>query len=304
MPSQVESTEHLSPKTEEVLEGGEQEKLKAEHDSRGLLARITDCFHVSLRGESQRRNDHVGASNIPRQYAWSYTCVEGSTGPSHWAELSPNYSLCSSGKAQSPVSIESFNLKVDESLPPLDLTYDNSENYVNATVLNDGHTVKIIREGGSLVFKGVNYSLIEFHLHTPSEHTVDGKSYPMEMHLTHMSDSGGIAIVGAFFELSADDNSKLNQYFPLFPHLKVGQPVHDITSKIIATPKDMFTYYVYEGSLSKPPCTENVLYTIIKEVYFLSPRQVKWLQEAVNGHNNRPIQPLNGRTIYTTKYFK
>ncbi|KAJ7551656.1 hypothetical protein O6H91_06G023500 [Diphasiastrum complanatum] len=242
--------------------------------------------------------------NQPKADAWSYTCIEDTTGPSHWAELSVDYSLCSSGKAQSPISIESFNLKVDESLPPLDLTYDNSADYVNATVLNDGHAVKIIREGGSLVFRGVNYSLTEFHLHTPSEHTVDGKSYPMEMHLTHVSDSGAIAIVGAFFELSANDNSKLNQYFPLFPHLKVGQPVHDVISKIIATPKDMFTYYVYEGSLSEPPCTENVLYTIIKQVYSLSPRQVMWLQEAVYGHNNRPIQPLNARTVYTTKYFK
>ncbi|KAJ7551667.1 hypothetical protein O6H91_06G024100 [Diphasiastrum complanatum] len=242
--------------------------------------------------------------NQPDADAWGYACVEDSTGPSHWSDLSPDYSLCSSGKAQSPVSIESFNLKVDESLPPLDLTYDNSEDYVNATVLNDGHNVKIIRGGGTLVFRGVNYSLTEFHFHTPSEHTLDGKSYPIEMHLTHVSESGAIAIVVAFSELSADDNSKFSQYFPLFPHLQVGQPLHDVSSKIIPTPKDMFEYYVYEGSLSEPPCTENVLYTILKKVYFVSPRQVKWLQEAVNVHNNRPIQPLNSRTVYTTKYFQ
>nr|WOJ51796.1 carbonic anhydrase-like 3 [Phlegmariurus tetrastichus] len=243
-------------------------------------------------------------TNKPNADSWSYTCTEDSNGPSHWAELSPDFSLCSRGHTQSPVTIETFNLKVDRSLPPLDLTYDNSPDYVNATVLNDGHNVKMIREGGSLIFGGVNYSLTEFHMHTPSEHTVDGISYPMEMHLTHVSETGAIAIVGAFFQLSGKDNYKLNQYFPLFPHLKVGQPVHDIPSIIISTPKDMFEYYVYEGSLTEPPCTERVLYTIIKQVYSLSTRQLKWLQGAVNGRNNRPIQDLNKRTIYTTKYFK
>jgi carbonic anhydrase len=117
------------------------------------------------------------------QAEWSYT---GDTGPGHWGELSPDYALAATGTRQSPIDIATKRTPRRDG-PPLQADYDPIE----LEILNNGHTVEVVCDGaGELAVGGKEYELAQFHVHSPSEHTVDGKHMPLELHLVHKSAAG------------------------------------------------------------------------------------------------------------------
>ena len=118
---------------------------------------------------------------------WGY---EGKHGPSHWGDLDPSYSLAKTGQEQSPVDIES---SVGAGLP--DLAFDYAPSQIR--IRNNGHTIQVDYDAGSaLVVDGNRYDLLQFHFHSPSEHTIDGKHADLEGHLVHKSAAGVLAVVG------------------------------------------------------------------------------------------------------------
>ena len=131
---------------------------------------------------SENRQSH------PEHVKWGY---EAENGPAVWGRLSPEYLLCSEGTHQSPIDIAN---PIRANLPGITINYQPAI----LNIQNNGHTIEVTYPKGSwLEVGGTRYQLLQFHFHAPSEHTVTGKSFDMEMHLVHASDDGTLAVVGA-----------------------------------------------------------------------------------------------------------
>eukprot|EP00252_Welwitschia_mirabilis_P009295 TRINITY_DN2177_c0_g1_i1.p1 TRINITY_DN2177_c0_g1~~TRINITY_DN2177_c0_g1_i1.p1 ORF type:complete len:235 (+),score=29.49 TRINITY_DN2177_c0_g1_i1:81-785(+) len=147
----------------------------------------------------QRGNERGGG--------WGYE-VGSERGPFKWGNMSSDWALCSTGKQQSPIRILSFDVAKNEKLKRLHTLY----HYAPATLLNDGRILRLKWEGGFLLIEESLYELFEVQFHTPSEHTINGKKYAMEMQLMHRNRvNNAIAVVAILFKLGEDRNKFLDQ---------------------------------------------------------------------------------------------
>jgi carbonic anhydrase len=243
-------------------------------------------------GNNQRALDSVVAQGSSQQGHWSY---EGETGPEHWAEIEAG-SDCN-GKFQSPINIVKY--KENTNLKPIALYYANKTKIHDVT--NNGHSIQYNFEPGDyIVVNGLRYDLKQVHFHEPSEHTIDGVRYPLEMHLVHINDSGQYTVIAVMAKegISSIPFEFLESFLPLKP----GE------NKIVDFPFDMNDnlpenkeYYFYIGSLTTPPCTEGVNWYIFKEPITVSLEQVELLKNLMPVNNYRNEQPHNGRQIYVSR---
>lgn len=224
---------------------------------------------------------------------WTY---EGPTGPDHWGELSPAFALAASGKEQSPIDIARSGT-AGTAEAPLVLAYHDT----TLEVLNNGHTIEDdYHGGGSLSVGGRTYMLAQFHFHSPSEHTFDGRHAPMELHLVHKDAGGKLAVVGVMIE-EGPANPELEVLWRHMPKVpgrsqKVAG-VHIDARKLL--PASLATYR-YAGSLTTPPCSEQVSWFVLQQPITASAEQIATFRKVIH-RNNRPVQPLHGRTITATK---
>lgn len=218
------------------------------------------------------------SSSMGTPAAWSY---EGDTGPGYWADLSSAYAACD-GPKQSPINLTST--RAPEDPPSLTLSYRADE----AQVVDTGHAVQVNTTGGTLSFGGTTYDLQQFHVHTPSEHTVQSVPYAGEIHLVHRADDNTLAVLAIFVE----------EEDPPHPHLDAWSGGADTTLSFNAETllPQLRPYYTYEGSLTTPPCSEGVRWIVLDTPMQASSEQLKTLRAQHSG-NARPVQPLNGRTI-------
>lgn len=143
----------------------------------------------------------------PQTSHWSYT---GDTGPAHWADIDDDFSMCGLGRNQSPVDIDGA---IDAELPPLQLEYATT----GTRVFNNGHTVQVASpEGNTLTLDGDLFTLQQMHFHAPSEHTVDGRRFPLEAHLVHSDKDGNLAVVTVLFE-EGEENAALRSLADSLP---------------------------------------------------------------------------------------
>ena len=120
---------------------------------------------------------------------WSYT---GDTGPAHWGELSEDFASCRVGKNQSPIDIETDRL-IEADLGTLIFSYQGE----STEIINNGHTLQAnVTPGSTMQVKGETFELKQFHMHSPSEHQINGESLPLELHFLHSNDAGELAVVG------------------------------------------------------------------------------------------------------------
>uniref|UniRef100_A0A0D6QUY1 Alpha-carbonic anhydrase domain-containing protein n=1 Tax=Araucaria cunninghamii TaxID=56994 RepID=A0A0D6QUY1_ARACU len=259
---------------------------------------ITSTFFIQ-----ENHVNHLRTTAMDNQYSeqvnnteWGYGC-EGGVGPSEWGELSPEWSVCGNGKRQSPIRILSFEVtKIQQ--PYLQTLYHPAP----ATLINDGNLLKLKWKGGFLKIDSIIYELHEITFHTPSEHTINGIIYPLEMQMMHRDmRSGGMVNVAVLLKLDEDKNKFLDQFWSYIPTLEGNQAVNiavDVNPKELDLDRK---HYRYEGSLTTPPCTEGVTWMVMKKIYKVSPMQVDLLYAALKSENSRPVQPLNGRVVYKIK---
>lgn len=220
---------------------------------------------------------------------WGYT---GNEGPSNWGDLNPKYQTCKTGKTQSPIDIEFDALKTAK-IGKIEFNYKD----VTPEIVNNGHTIQVNYSNGSgIKVKGQDFGLAQFHFHTPSENTVEGKPYPMEMHLVHKNDSGELAVVGVFFKEGAR-NAELDKAWKKMPS-KGGEKtmlsgVSLNAAKLLPAEKQ-FSHF--EGSLTTPPCSEGVNWFVMEQPIEASKDQIAQFKKII-GDNARPVQPLNGRQV-------
>ncbi len=222
---------------------------------------------------------------------WSY---QGETSPEQWAEIEKN-SDCG-GKSQSPI-----NIITDHTLPVNnvnDLKVFYSPETVISKVKNNGHSIQFDFEpGDSIKYKKEIYSLKQIHFHEPAEHLINGIRYPIEIHFVHIGNKNNITVLSIFGE--EGDVSDLYGFFETFLPIKKGESKKinyaiDLAS-LYPKSKD---FYSYSGSLTTPPCTENVNWVIFKDQLILSYKQVLKLKDNMPLNNYRNEQPLNDRKVY------
>lgn len=218
---------------------------------------------------------------------WTY---EGKTGATHWAELEEEFKTCETGHSQSPINIETNHVKKGK-LQHIQFAYKKG----TAEVTNTGHTIQVnTPKGGSAWIDGVEYQLVQFHFHTPSEEKINGKSYPMEVHLVHKNAEGQLAVVGVLFK-QGKENQVLKNIFSDLPG-KEGDK-RDVgtidPSQILPSDK---SYFSYMGSLTTPPCSENVKWHEMRKPIDISAAQLAEFRKLYK-MNARPVQSLNGRTV-------
>lgn len=221
---------------------------------------------------------------------WSY---HGAKGPAHWGALDPDYAVCESGKAQSPIAITAAR-KAD--LPGLRFAYRSG----SINIINNGYTAVRLDypagNGNFLIVGGKRYELTQFHFHHPSEETIRGKTTDMVLHLMHQGSDGKVVGVAVMLK-EGRANPAIDRLWKYMPqsagqgHLIPGVTI-DPQSLVPASTG----YYTYEGSVTAPPCTEDVTWYVMKTPMEVSADEIAAFAK-LYPHDARPVQPLNGRVV-------
>lgn len=226
----------------------------------------------------------VTAEPAAEQGEWSY---EGETGPEHWGSLSPEYESCEAGQAQSPIDIATGEREGDD-LASLELAYGGSD----LTLEDTGHGYNATPgTEQTLTIGDQTYRLLQFHAHSPSEHTIDGQSFPMEVHFVHQNDAGELAVVGVMAEEGEQPHEGYSDIVDALSGDGQTVTVDDVSSLL---PSER-AYYTYSGSLTTPPCTEGVRWIVLEEPITMSAEQLSAWQ--THGETNRPVVPVNEREV-------
>ena len=168
-------------------------------------------------------------------------------------------------------------------------------------IVNNGHTVQVDFEpGDTMPLDNLTFSLNQVHFHAPSENLIAGQSFPMEAHFVHADAQGNLLVVAVMFKEGETNNALSPAWAALPSETGPARPLPNTVKPLALMPKSM-SYYRFSGSLTTPPCTEGVRWLVLKTPVSASRVQIEAFQRAVKHHNNRPVQPLNGRVVIEMK---
>lgn len=232
---------------------------------------------------------HGGTTAKGHDPHWSY---EGEYGPENWARVKPEFNVCAIGKRQSPVHIQE-SATLQGPAEPLQFDYRPS----GGSVVNNGHTIQVdLEPGNTMTVRGSTFELLQFHFHHPSEERVNHRSFAMVAHLVHKNHEGQLAVVAVLIDPGAANGliHKVWTHMPLDSGDRVRLPAGLIDLRELL-PTDQ-RYYQFMGSLTTPPCTEGVLWNVLKTPVTVSREQLKLFSQ-IFPNNARPVQALNGRVV-------
>lgn len=219
---------------------------------------------------------------------WAY---EGVGGPKDWGLMAEDWRSCAEGHAQSPIDITDGRPADGSPDAPGAVVVDYHPSAYEVT--DNGHTVQVnLADAGTLSLDGTPYTLVQFHFHTPSEHTVSGAAYPMEYHLVHRSADGGLAVLGVFVQWGTEHRAlaPILEHLPAAGETVAGETALD-PAALLPENRSMVRY---DGSLTTPPCSESVKWHVL-----LAPVQLSRAQTATFALSHpgsaRPTQELHGR---------
>jgi carbonic anhydrase len=217
-------------------------------------------------------------------------------GPARWASLDEAYRECGEGRQQSPIDLSGG---IAAELPSLELSYAPAP----VSLENNGHTVQASYRAGSATMRLAERrsELRQLHFHAPSEHTVEARSFPVELHFVYEDEQGGLTVVAVLVE-EGEANPGFDRLLDAIRGLKPGE-VASLAEGL--DPADLMPVaaldarWSYRGSLTTPPCTEGVSWEVVKQPVALSADQIGAFTSLYEG-TNRPVQPLNGRQLLVT----
>lgn len=216
---------------------------------------------------------------------WSYG---GSSGPEHWSEISPDFTVCGAGREQSPIDLQRTHMADTE-------TIEIAWQAFQPEVVNTGFTIQANAPAGSYTrFDGKRYDLLQLHFHHKSEHTLDGMQLPMEAHFVHQSADGDLLVIGVFL-VPGRANDALKTILDAAPQVRgkrTAEAPADLTSLL---PQDSKVFR-YAGSLTTPPCSEIVSWVVYERPLEVSPLQIEAFAKQYPD-NSRPTQPVNRRFV-------
>jgi carbonic anhydrase len=301
--SPIEVLDHLRERLAEKLgatAAGNDSRYVMRVSNRGESGEnIVSAVHGSAAGATRRRGgaaraagaasaagaDDAGLGLLLHPTPWDYT---GAAGPEAWGRL-PGFEKCATGTRQSPIDIRD-GIAVD--LEPIRFEYRPGA----FAVIDTGHTVQVnVAPGNAITVMGRRYELAEFHFHRPAEERVDGRGFDMVVHLVHKDAAGHVAVVAVLLERG----NALPAVQAVWNNLPLEKG-EELKADVPLDPADLLPadrrYYTYMGSLTTPPCTEGVLWMVLKQPVQISPEQ-----DAIFAHlypmNARPVQQADGRLI-------
>lgn len=242
----------------------------------------------ALAGAQAWQSALIGGSGEPG--AWTY---QGERGPAQWARLGAANAACGNGQRQSPVPLDS-RVAAQLSCLPLQFRYRSSALFVK----HDANTLRLGYDRGSyLVVDGLSYELGEIRFHVPAEHMIDGQVAAAEVQLIHGNNRGDIAIVAVPVVVGQRSNQTLRrilEHAPVTPgEAFYGRNVGINPMFLLPGRKD---YFAYEGSLTRPPCTEGVHWYVLATPLEVDTADYQRLAALTTG-NVRPLQPVAGRPV-------
>lgn len=255
--------------------------IKGEHgwESSSEACEIEESGHTDAHTPTTAGGAHTSAH-------WSY---DGESGPNHWGELDEAYKTCVDGSAQTPIDIVGKDTVKGDLKDPM-VSYAPGK----AVVTNNGHTIQFAAASGSLTVENMAFPFLQMHFHASSEHTIDNKHWPVEVHFVHKREDGKIAVIGVMLEEGTKENEA---WKPLVDSLGVAEGATseiDVDwSALLPTGK---ASYRYAGSLTTPPCSEGVSWVVMQQPVQISKAQIEAFQKAYD-HNNRPVQPIGSRVV-------
>lgn len=259
----------------------------------------------------------------------------GENGPEFWTDL-PGGELCG-GSMQSPIDIQSKSVVLKEFETFIGTGWEQArlDGPHPRSIVNDGRVVRLDLEGDYLVSGGglpVTYKGFRVGVHIGanssrgSEHTVDGKQYPGEVHVPlfdymkydtfqeALPEPGGLHILGWFIE-EGDHNPGWDPYLEALSNVKYAGSSYEFETPFVVAnlfPPTFFKFWRYDGSIPSPPCVETIGWTIYQDTIKLSPEQIDAFrqlsrlseeplddQELPLVDNFRPVQPVGDRTVYS-----
>ncbi|KAG7505262.1 carbonic anhydrase-related protein 10-like [Solea senegalensis] len=218
--------------------------------------------------------------------------------PSFWGLVNSAWNLCTIGKRQSPINIETSHMIFDPYLTPLRL--NTAGRKMGGTMYNTGKHVSLRPDKAHLVNisggpLGYSYRLEEIRLHfgsedaQGSEHVLNGQGFPGEVQLIHYNQDlyanyseavkspHGIAVVSIFIKLSENSNTFLNRMLNRDTITRINYK-HDAFLLMGLNIADLYPdttrYITYEGSITIPPCYETSTWILINKPVYVTQMQV------------------------------
>jgi carbonic anhydrase len=279
-----EVTANLRKTNEEIVDQAVKEAMQRK--SRPASGKASYKSSTSSRAVGRRASSAPAEEprRLPSQ--WTY---EGVAGPELWGVLSPDYAVCANGRRQSPIDLsEAFAVDLE----PIQFHYESAP----FRVVDASRYLQLAVYGGSMQTLGKDYRLTHVRFHTPSEFTVNGKTFDMEAQLVHTAEDGKFSIVSILLEKGGENpviQSALNN-LPLEKGGEFTPPGLDLNLKqLLPSGKG---YFIFMGSLTTPPCTEDVLWMVLKQPQQVSAEQLAMFQR-LYPPNARPVQPTFERII-------
>ena len=221
---------------------------------------------------------------------WSY---QGHGGPAEWGELDPAFATCQLGKLQSPIDIRGAKAA---DLPAIKFDYKPSP----LRVIDNGHSIQVnYAPGSSIDVGGTRYELVQFHFHKPSEEKIDGKAHAMVAHLVHKGADGKLAVVAVLLD-AGGTSPTIDTIWKNLPQEKGKEATVNATIDAATLLPADHGYYTFQGSLTTPPCSEDVRWFVLKTPVKVAGSEITAFGK-IYPMNARPSQPLNGRTLEATR---
>lgn len=246
---------------------------------------------------------------------WNHN-PQADNGPLNWGDVTIPFGTCGKknrgafvevGKRQTPVNITGA---LSAELPTLKFNYKATPFEVE----NTGHVVEVPYEAGSFLVidngsLAERFEVVQFHFHAPSEHTVNGKQFDMELHIVHRNAWGDLAVVGVLLRKGGNPSDLIDRIMTNAPLTEGANEVEHEDLNVLRLLPQKRGYYTYSGSLTTPPCSEGVHWIVLVEPVNISQFALNTLHNIVSQfhdyggypNNNRPVLPVNGRTIFKSK---
>lgn len=262
--------------------GGEHGEAAAHGDGHGDAHAESNGHGPALGpAEAHAAPAHAAPAQHGNAQHWSYTSQRA------WAGVS---GTCGGGREQSPINLAS-------AAPMSDLA-DLFPHYMTTQgrFINNGHTLQFTPANAAALNIGSDdYQLAQFHFHSPAEHTLDRRAYPLELHFVHRNAAGQLAVVGVFIE-EGPANPALAALVEHMPRSEGDAAATSAEVNMMALLPPDRAYFAYAGSLTTPPCSEGVRWNVMRTPITASAEQIAALREAL-GASSRHVQPINERTV-------
>jgi len=235
------------------------------------------------------------ASHGEGQKHWGYSSEGGAVPPKDWGTVA-GAEVCGTGHEQSPIDLASKSSASSTAGPTF--SYQSSA----LSIVNNGHTAQInVDPGSTITLGGRTYALAQFHFHAPSEHTIDGRHFPLEIHFVHVNDAKQPAVVIGVLVQAGAANPTLGPAMARLPRNESGTSTLPGPVNLAGAFPSASGFWHYAGSLTTPPCTEHIEWFVMERPIEMSKTDIAAFTNIPHmAHTNRPVQSAAGRTIERT----